>query len=345
VIAACVAGDLASVQAALAADPRAHAERDDHLGSTPLILAAHRGFGAICEALLAAGADVEARERASQTTALHWAAEGGQVTVAALLLGADAELEVVDAWYAGTPLTWTAVSRCTSADPIGKRQVADVLVAAGAEADVFASACWGYELEGDLERRLGFVGRGRTALHVGAVDGWDLGRLLAAGASLTAEDAFGAVPGALTSDSRLAVQHASVALAGGSRPEIHDERLLHFAAAEGHLPGPILCAVDGRLPALVSELPSEVTPLWRAVRGHEPAVVDALLEAGADPCFSDPVAGISLLHAAVQAGQGGLIRRLIAAGADPAATDTAHGCTAAEWAGFLERPDLAELMC
>lgn len=334
-------GDLAAVEAALAADPEAHAERDEHLGSTALIFAAHRGWFRICAALLDAGADVEAREQASETTALHWAADGGQVEVTALLLAAGADTEPVDAWYAGTPLTWTAVSRCRPADPAAKRAVAATLAEAGAEPDLFAAVLAGAPLDGfDLERRLGLAGRGRTALHLAAAEGRSLEALLEAGAAIDATDAFGAVPGASSDDPRLVLPHASIELAGGRRPRIDDPRLLHFAASEGVLPGEVACAVDHPVAALVSELRSEVTPLWRAVRGDQVEVGRALLAAGADPGWSDPTAGVSCLHAAVLAGSLAAVELLLQGGADRAAEDGQHGATPAAWAGFMERPDL-----
>ena len=342
---ACIEGDLAAVEAALAADPEAHAQRDEHLGSTPLIFAAHRGFFRIVAALLDAGADVEARERASATTALHWTADGGHAEVAALLIAAGAELEPVDGWYLGTPLTWTAVSRCTPADPAGRRAVAATLAEAGAEPDLFAAVLAEAPLSGfDLGRRLGLAGRGRTALHLAAAEGRSLDALLEAGAPREATDAFGAVPAALSDDPRLVVDHPSVALAAGERPASDDPRLLHFAAAEGHRPGAIRCDMEHRVEALVSELRSEVTPLWRAVRGDQVAVARTLLAAGADPGFADPTAGVSALHAAVMAGSAAAVRLLLEAGADPGVEDGQHGATPAAWAGFLELPELVELL-
>lgn len=91
--------DIAAVTAALAADPSLAAVRDCYHGSTPLHFAAHRGHTRCVEALLAAGADVHARERVSGTTALHWSAEAGVVDVTRILLSAGADLEARDEWF------------------------------------------------------------------------------------------------------------------------------------------------------------------------------------------------------------------------------------------------------
>src|SRR5688572_18254162 len=106
---ACQSGDVVRVRAALAADPDAVHETDAYLGSTPLILAAHRGYLEIVELLLDAGADVEKRERVSETTAVHWAAERGDVPVLERLVRAGARIDVIDAWFGLGPLGWASV--------------------------------------------------------------------------------------------------------------------------------------------------------------------------------------------------------------------------------------------
>jgi hypothetical protein len=53
---------------------------------------------------------VHARERASGTIPLHWAAEGGPVGIVAAPLRRGGDLEARDDWFALTPLGWaTAV--------------------------------------------------------------------------------------------------------------------------------------------------------------------------------------------------------------------------------------------
>src|SRR5512145_331775 len=96
IISAAFGGDAEWVRAILERDPSQTEARDDFLGSTPLIIASHRwgtqrGFREVVEALLEAGAQVNARERASGTTALHWAAEAGNPELIDILAdkGAD----------------------------------------------------------------------------------------------------------------------------------------------------------------------------------------------------------------------------------------------------------------
>ena len=70
--------------------------------STPEYVAIKNRLVAVVEALLAAGADVEARD-GSGRTALHHAAEWGEVVVAELLLAAGADHEALDE-HGRTPL-------------------------------------------------------------------------------------------------------------------------------------------------------------------------------------------------------------------------------------------------
>jgi ankyrin repeat protein len=99
-------GDTGTALELLAREPALARTVDAALHSTPLHMAAHRGQLAVVERLLAAGADVHAREGCSGTTALHWAAEGGRVAIVERLLAAGAELEARDIWHALTPLDW-----------------------------------------------------------------------------------------------------------------------------------------------------------------------------------------------------------------------------------------------
>src|SRR5262245_12579895 len=98
-IAACFEGEVELARRLLAEEPALWRARDSELESTPLHISAHRGHLGIVDALLEAGADVQAREGCSGTTALHWAAEGGKVDVAERLLEAGADLKLRDAWH------------------------------------------------------------------------------------------------------------------------------------------------------------------------------------------------------------------------------------------------------
>jgi len=94
----------------------------DRLGLTALHRAANRGDLAVVEALLAKGADVNARALAKQTP-LHLAVTK---EIAQLLISKGAQVEARDRW-GRTPLFWAAGA--------GRKEVVQALLAAGAQAD------------------------------------------------------------------------------------------------------------------------------------------------------------------------------------------------------------------
>ncbi|XP_049798184.1 poly [ADP-ribose] polymerase tankyrase-1-like [Schistocerca nitens] len=100
-----------------------------------LIQAAKQGAAEQLRELLAAGADVAAREEGlgSSWTALHWAAYKGHVAAASCLVGAGAEVDARESLYQGTPLHWAARS--------GHAGVVRLLV--GSSADLNARDRWG----------------------------------------------------------------------------------------------------------------------------------------------------------------------------------------------------------
>jgi len=107
--------------AALAAERAAHPEVD-FLGLTPLHRAANSGDLAAVEALLAKGADVNARGLAKQTP-LHLAVTK---EIAQLLISKGAQIEARDR-HGRTPLFWAAGA--------GRKDVVEALLAGGAQAD------------------------------------------------------------------------------------------------------------------------------------------------------------------------------------------------------------------
>lgn len=176
-IGAAVCGDAAQIRALLAEDPSLVNCRDPRLGSVPLIFAAHRGHQEAVEALLAAGADVAARELGSHTTALHWAAEGGHPEVAHALLDAGAEMEAVDGWFHLTPLGWGTAVDWAPDFRRDRPSTVELLLARGARLDAFSAIVLedGEALRGmgpeQLSQRLGFAAEGQQPLHFAAARG------------------------------------------------------------------------------------------------------------------------------------------------------------------------------
>jgi hypothetical protein len=126
-----VANQADEVCRALSDAPELTGVRDPYLGSTPRYFAAHRGFKTI-NVLLLAGADVRARETASGTTSLQWAAEGGHPPI--VTRGAD--LEVRDEWFGLTPLGWATMATWAPAFHEDRPATATMLVKASARDDV-----------------------------------------------------------------------------------------------------------------------------------------------------------------------------------------------------------------
>lgn len=120
---ACVAGEIRRVMDEVRATPALlHAQSSD--GWTPLHLAAFFGQLELANALLDAGADVNARSsNAMKNTPLHAAAAGGQLSLVERLLkrGADPN--------ASQEGGWTALH---SAAQAGNREMVEVLLANGA---------------------------------------------------------------------------------------------------------------------------------------------------------------------------------------------------------------------
>lgn len=345
-------GDREGALALLARDPALARTVDDALRSTPLHMAAHRGQDEVVAALLAAGADVHAREGCSGTTALHWAAEGGRPRIVELLLEAGAELEARDDWHALTPLDWAV---CVDHAPhlhLDRAGAAAVLEARGAAPSAFTAV-----LRGDaallraarardaraLERRLGpadgestplaFALRARAAPMVEA--------LLELGAEPAALSR-GLSPRALAF---LARDDAALTLldARGVQDDLsaHVVRLDRPALARGLERDPRALAPDGSHAGLLATL-----SLFGLA---EPARV--ALERGADA--NAPVLALGLdewlaelppLFLAVGAGAGEVARALLEHGADVNARAMRGRLTPLHVAAFRNRRGVARLL-
>ena len=195
-------GDLAAVVhllgSAHGADVNTKAPDDyPHYGETPLHEAAYYGRATIAATLIAAGANVNAKEREGRTP-LYEAVDRGHASAASVLLAAGADIDAKDN-YGYAPLHHAF-------SDLGNASVAFVLLAAGAEVNVRAN-------DGDTPLHLA------AGVPVWSGSGWRDARdrativaaLIAAGAGADDDDAGG----------------VNAKDNGGETP-------LHRAASEGH---------------------------------------------------------------------------------------------------------------
>ena len=109
----CLSGTAEQVRQALkdGANANAYSKHDAAHDSTPALSLAARSFNGSTDkiaVLLAAGADINAREERYGMTALMDAASGNRLEVATLLLSAGADVHAHDAFFGQTALFWAA---------------------------------------------------------------------------------------------------------------------------------------------------------------------------------------------------------------------------------------------
>ena len=128
-VAASARGDAAAARAMLDAQPSL---RDELRPEHHLLLhrPAESGRADLLEAMLAAGFDVNARDR-DGVTPLHRAAMSGHPEAARVLLAHGADVAALDGMFSATPLVWAVEGRGHAAPGSDHVGVARVLIAAG----------------------------------------------------------------------------------------------------------------------------------------------------------------------------------------------------------------------
>ena len=308
---------------------------------------------AVIEALIEAGADLEARGDDDHTP-LHVAVGNENLAVIEALLNAGADPMARDD-NGRTPLH---VAARDSGNPV----VIQALLAAGAEVDARADGDWTplhvavrnenlAVIEALLNAGADPTARdddGRTPLHVAAA--WYNGNpavieaLIEAGADLEARGDDDHTPlHVAVGNENLAVIEALLNAGADPMARGDDGRTpLHVVARDSEDPVVIqaLLAAGAEVDARAD---GDWTPLhWAARDSENPAVIEALLDAGADLMARGDY-GETPLHWAVGNENPAVIEALLDAGADLMARDD-YGETPLHWAAWNENPAVVQAL-
>jgi ankyrin repeat protein len=328
----------------------------------PLHEAARQGQLAEVEALIARGADVNAREEGDNTYPMHWAAAAGRLDIVRRLAdaggdvigeGDDHQLQVI-----GWATCWDG------ADDDAHRAVADFLVSRGARHHVFSAMALGMADEvrrivtqdpSALNRRMSRNEDHRQPLHFAVLQQRPemVALLLDLGADPLAVDGSGqhAMMYAKSPDvdrpvmariRAMTLAELDSAVRGRRPPRVGLIDVAAAVALEDWETAERL--VQASAAAGAGAIPNGALHLM-AKRGAVPAV-RWLLAHGADPNarWAHWDADVTPLHLAAMAGHADVARLLLASGADPRIRDSKHDGDAIGWAEHFEHPALVDIL-
>lgn len=333
-------------------------------GWTAVLYAAATGKEGSLRELLRHGADINARGDLDGATALHAAAQNGDLAIIKALLEGRADPNVVDnagrtaLHYAAAHSSFGALSELlVGNDP---KALENLDIGAGGQAgsdgddsDEDADFGGGTSNGNGAGASAGLSDPRftkmntllRMATRAARNDEAVINALLAKGANINAKDKQGCTPlfQAILVGSDDA---AMVLLAKGADASVTDTSLnrnaLHYAAEKGHL------MLVRRLLKADVELNgvdrNGYTPLMLAVRNGQTKAMTALLEAGADTTPTNQTDGKTALHMAIAAGDATAVTTLLGAGA-PIDTPDVNGVTPLLLAVELQAAECVAALC
>ena len=318
--------------------------------ASPLHAAAQKGDADAARRLIADKVNVDAKDYYGKT-ALHLAAETGHAEVAALLIEAGADIEVV------TPPS-TRGYRDRGSTPLllaaywGHARVTELLIDSGADVNVRVNAGWtvlhfaasnGHKavaellIAGGADINSTGLSRGETPLFVASRERHEpmVELLISNGANVNAKDHNGGTPlhlAAISGDYdivRLLIANGADVNAKTVRGVSPSETPLHATAYNGNTQIIELLLANGADVDVTDQ--KGYTPLRRAVDEGQLAMAELLIKKGADIATRDKY-GITPLHIVAQTDRIAIAELLITGGADINAKDNNLGFTPLDYA-------------
>ncbi len=318
-------GDRETIQTLLVQDISLAKSKDKGIQTTPLHLAAHRGYLDIVRLLLDAGADVNAVEgNLSKSTPLHWAATGGHLKVTKLLVESGGNLQVKDNWYNLTPVGWATIIKLFPPEgylSTRHQEVREYLLSRGAQLDIFSAIALNQIEVVDslietnpeiLTERLGLAKNESQPLHFAVEENLTqmVELLLEKGAELNAQNSWGITPLCLAT---VADHQTIIELLMTKNAQV--DLATAIVAGQWKQAQALLAAQ----PTLMSEKPLLIHyTIQQGLR----AATSWLLERGVELNIraryqlGDYVASLTPLHAAIKAERVEIARLLLESGAD-----------------------------